>query len=163
MKSKIIIVDEKDKIIGFKVRNHIKRLDIYRVSGLWITNENGDILLAKRAFTKSHDPGKFGPAVAGTVEDKETYKSNIIKEAKEELGLKNILIKKGRKVRMVGKHNYFCQWYSTIINKDLKKLKIKKDEVAEIKWITKKDLLKEINLHPRKFIRNMKLIPKEYL
>ena len=31
-----------------------------------------------RSFTKSHDPGKWGPAVAGTVEEGETY--NFLKE-----------------------------------------------------------------------------------
>lgn len=155
-KNKIIIVNEKDKVIGSKEQEKIKDDEIYRVSALWVINSNGNILLAKRAFTKSHDPGKWGPAVAGTVDKGETYDSNIIKEAEEELGLKNIKPKKGPKERVFGKHNYFCQWYFITVNKGLKEFKIKKDEVAEIKWFTKEELLKKINSSSHEFIRTMK-------
>lgn len=65
-KPKIIIVNENDEIIGHKARGTLEQLDIYRVSALWIKNSQGDILLAQRKFTKKHDPGKWGPAVAGT-------------------------------------------------------------------------------------------------
>ena len=92
MTEKIIIVDEDDNIIGSKERNSIVSGDIYRVSALLIENSKGEILLAQRALTKKHDPGKWGPPVAGTVEEGETYESNIVKEAEEELGLKNIQI-----------------------------------------------------------------------
>jgi len=54
----IPIVDEKDKIIGYKDRKEIQKEDIYRVSALWITNSKDEILLAQRAFSKSHDPGR---------------------------------------------------------------------------------------------------------
>lgn len=40
-KHKIIIVDENDKIIGYKDRELINSDDIYRVSGLWIKNSEG--------------------------------------------------------------------------------------------------------------------------
>lgn len=89
LKSKIIIVDENDTIIGHKNRDSMEDGDMYRVSALWIQNSKGDILLAQRSFDKRNDPGKWGPAVAGTVEEGETYESNIIKEAEEEIGLKN--------------------------------------------------------------------------
>ncbi len=87
--SKIIVVDENDKEIGVKERSKITHDDIYRVSGLWLTNSKGEILLAQRSFNKprDNDPGKWGPAVAGTVDEDETYKENIQKEIKEELGL----------------------------------------------------------------------------
>ncbi|MFA6422790.1 MAG: NUDIX domain-containing protein, partial [Candidatus Buchananbacteria bacterium] len=85
--AKIIIVNENDEAIGHKERNELDFSDIYRVSGLWITNLKGEILLAQRAFTKNHDPGKWGPAAAGTVEEGEDYETNILKEAEEELGL----------------------------------------------------------------------------
>ena len=88
---KIPVVNQQDEIIGYKEKSLITTDDIYRVSALWITDTTGRILLAKRAFTKSRHPGLWGPAVAGTVEEGETYESNIIKEAEEEIGLKNIL------------------------------------------------------------------------
>jgi len=91
MPVKIIIVDENDNPIGLKERGTLDYdKDIYRVSALWITNSKGQILIARRALTKKQNPGKWGPGVAGTIDEGETYDSNIIKEAKEELGLQNI-------------------------------------------------------------------------
>ena len=119
MKPKIVIVDEDDNVIGHKERGLVGRGDIYRVSALWITNSKGKILLARRALTKSHDPGKWGPAVAGTVEEGEDYRDNIVKEAGEEIGLRNIKPQTGPKIRIFGEHNYFDQWYLLKIDKTI--------------------------------------------
>ena len=67
MSEEIIIVDKEDNIIGYKDRYKLDPSDIYRVSALWLTNSKEDILLAQRSFDKKHYPGKWGPAVAGTV------------------------------------------------------------------------------------------------
>lgn len=83
---RFLVVDDNDNIIGYKSKAAIDKDDLrYRVSALWITNSKREILLARRSYTKRHDPGKWGPAAAGTVEKGESYKDNIKKEAKEEL------------------------------------------------------------------------------
>lgn len=61
--TQIVIVDDNDIVIGLKDRSEIKSLDIYRVSALWVVNNEGDVLLAQRAFNKKNNPGKWGPAV----------------------------------------------------------------------------------------------------
>src|SRR3989338_4963070 len=99
---KIPIVDENDEIIEYKDEKDRKPEDICRVAGLWVTAPNGDILLAQRAFVKKRSPGVWGPAVAGTVEEGETYEQNIIKEAEEEIGLKNLKPIFGPKIRRSG-------------------------------------------------------------
>ena len=53
----IPLVNEQDEIIGYKERAEIKTEDIYRVSALRITNSQGEILVAQRAFTKKNNPG----------------------------------------------------------------------------------------------------------
>ncbi|MBU4056981.1 NUDIX domain-containing protein [Patescibacteria group bacterium] len=156
MNPKIIIVDENDNIIAHKERENLNAEDIYRVSALWVANSKGEILLARRALTKSHSPGKWGPAAAGTVEEGEDYYSNIIKEAKEELGLENIKPKTGPKIRVAKNYNYFCQWYLLEIDKPLNEFKIQKSEVEELKWISKKELLDEIKNNPDDFVESMK-------
>ena len=133
MKPKIIIVDEEDNIIGCKERETAVLEDIYRVSALWVTNSQGKILLAKRALTKSHSPGEWGPAVAGTVEKGEEYLGNIIKEAEEEIGLKDIVPQ----------------------DKTLDEFVIDESEVAEVRWFTKDELQKEIQADPTKFLKSM--------
>lgn len=153
---KIIIVNEKDEIIGYKKRAQIKQGDIYRVSSLWIENSQGNVLLAQRAHTKRNDPGKWGPAVAGTVEQGETYESNMLKEAEEEIGLKNFKYKKIEKYRRVGKHNFWAQKYLAIIDKNISEFKIDKKEVEQIKWFTRDELKKEIKQNPNQFLTSIK-------
>ena len=155
-KTKIIIVNENDKIIGYKSINTLNQSDIYRVSALWIKNSKGDILLAQRAFSKKHDPGKWGPAVAGTVDKGETYDINIIKESEEEIGLKNFEFKKIKKIRIRNKYNYFCQWYIIVIDKNINEFKIQKKEVENLKWFSVKELIKELNNNPDKFLKSIK-------
>ena len=75
----VIIVNEKDEVIGSKPRDDRNQTDIIRVSGLLVFNPKGEVLLSRRGLNKINDPGKWGPSVAGTVEEGETYASNIIK------------------------------------------------------------------------------------
>lgn len=143
MKPKIPIVDENDNVIGYKNRQEILPTDIYRVSALWITNSRGDILLAQRSFNKAHDPGKWGRAVAGTVEANETYEENIIKEAAEELGIKGIRFTLGPKLKRNGRHLHFTQWFTCVIDKPESYFKIQPQEVAAVRWLAKGKLIND--------------------
>lgn len=157
MQKRIIIVNERDEVIDHKSIEKIKPEDIYRVAALWIKNSEGNILLAKRAKNKKHDPGKWGPAVAGTVEQDEKYEENIRKEAKEELNLNsNFKLKKGPLIRIHGKHNFFCKWFVHKADLKIEDLKINKEEVEEIKWFKFDDLLRKIDSEPDKFIESMR-------
>ncbi|MFA6194754.1 MAG: NUDIX domain-containing protein [Patescibacteria group bacterium] len=158
-KPQIIIVNKDDEIIGYKTRDNLNKEDIYRVSALWITNSQGQILLAKRHHTKSHNPNMWGPAVAGTVEEGETYESNIIKEAEEEIGLKNIQPKLGPKTETNGEYHHFTQWYTLNIDKNIDEFKIQEDEVGEIGWLAPKELRSRLQEKPEEFLSKM----KEYL
>jgi len=157
MVEQIIIVDEKDNVIGKEQRDivDLKKLR-YRATGLWIKNSKGESLLARRAYTKTHYPGRWGPAVAGTVDEGETYESNITKEAEEELGLQNITIKIASKTQTNGEYNHFTQWFSSIINKTVEDFKIQDDEVVEVKWFSKEELLKQLKDNSREFIPKIK-------
>ena len=152
----IIIVNDKDEIIDYKKRGTLDNSDIYRVSGLWIQNSKGEILLAQRSFNKNKHPGKWGPAVAGTNDKGETYESNIIKEAEEEIGLTNCKFQKALYYFRDGEHKYFRQWFFTIVNKKLEEFKIQEEEVEQIKWFTKEELQKELNESPDKFLKSIK-------
>lgn len=161
MNNEIIIVNELDKVIGYKSRNEIKTSDIYRVAVLWITNSKGEILLAKRSKTKENSPSKWGTAVAGTVEKGETYYTNLIKEAREEIGLTDTYPVRGEKNRIKSKTNYFRQWHFITINKDIKDFKLNKDEVEKIKWFKKDELLSEIKKKPSDFLDSVKDFMKD--
>lgn len=152
---KIPIVDENDNVIEYRQRDKIEANSIYRVSSLWVTDTDGNILLARRALTKQHDPGKWGPAVAGTVEEGETYEENITKEAEEELGLKNIRPIAGIKKLRKTKWNYFVQEFLLTLPLGYNHFKILEDEVAEVKWFSKEELKRELEQNPDDFLKGI--------
>jgi len=153
--AEIIIVDESDNEIAHKKKDKLKKNDIYRASALWIKDSFGKILLAKRSLSKEHGPGEWGPAVAGTVEKGESYKQNIIKETEEEIGLKDIKPVKGPKLRIRGKYHYFLQWFFFSIDKRAENFVIDKEEVAEVRWFSKEELLESIKAEPDKFLSRL--------
>lgn len=152
---KIPIVDENDNLIEYRKRDNLDTDAIYRVSSLWITDTDGKILLARRAFDKSHDPGKWGPAVAGTVEEEETYVENIVKEAEEELGLKDIHPVVGIKKRRKSKWNYFVQEFLLTLPAGFNDFKIATNEVAEVKWFTDIELRRKLKKNPDDFLNGI--------
>ena len=151
---KIPIVNEQDEIIGYKDRKDRNFVDITRATGLWITDPEGNILLARRGLQKTHSPGLWGPAVSGTVEEGETYESNIIKEAEEEIGLKNITPKLERKYLRESTHKYFAQWFTLVISHETK-LTIREDEVEQIKWFSVDELKREVKANQSHFTKGI--------
>jgi len=159
---RIPIVNEQDEIIKNIDASEEQKGDISRVSALWVINEKGEVLLAQRDFKNARDPGRWGPAVAGTVEEGETYEENILKEAKEEIGLINIKIKIEEKNRRSTSHEYFCQWFSVVV--DSKYPFVKQDiEVEQIKWFAKNEILKLYKENPDSFIPTFETTIKYFL
>ncbi len=153
--SKITIVDKDDNPIGSKDRAMLAAGDIYRVASLWLTNSQGHILMAMRSKQKKNDPGTWGPCVAGTVEEDETYDSNMVKEIQEEIGLTVSLsdLRKGPNILIHGRKNpFFNQWYFYSSNKHESGFTLEPEEVEAIRWFTKKELEERVNSHPDEFI-----------
>jgi len=115
--------------------------------------------LAQRSFKKKHGPGKWGPAVAGTVAKGENYLQNIIKETKEEIGidLQEYNFKKVDKVfsGFDADWKFFCQWYFLQVDIPLEKFTFPKDEVEQLKWIDKNEFAEDLAKHPENYTRTM--------
>ena len=148
-------MNEQDEVIGVKPRSDVTSEDVYRCAALWVTNSKGNILLAKRHHTKERNPNQWGPAVAGTVEEGETYKENIIKETEEEIGVTGVEFTEGPKTRTLGRYNHFTQWFLAVMDKEIEFFVIAEDEVSELKWFTKEELLREIASDPDHFLKKM--------
>lgn len=153
-KKPAVIVDTEDNVLGFKKREDIVD-DIYRVSALWITDKDGNILLAQRALTKKHHPGLFGPAVTGTVEQGETYEYNIQKEVEEELGLRDLDIKEVKTEFHNGTYKHFTRWYRAEIDKDTV-ISLQEDEVAGVRWFDPQELKALLEDQPEVFLESLK-------
>ncbi len=152
MDKNIIIVDENDEVIGFKKRKLVNHPhEIYRVSALWITNSKNEVLLAQRSLAEDSDPGAWMMASAGTVEEGETYESNIYKEAEEEIGLTGVIFELGPKIRMHGNRSYFVQWFTVNLDISIDSLALNKSEVTAVKWIPLNELVRDVNENPQNY------------
>ena len=146
----IQIVNEQDEIIGYKDgKDKDLKKDIFRASALWITDRNGDILLAQRSF-KTQGGGLWGPAVAGTVEEGETYESNILKEAEEEIGLVGIKPIIDRKMKSMN-NEYFIQWFTATVDHSYP-FKKQDEEVETLQWFTKEEIVRFLKEKPGMFL-----------
>lgn len=154
-----IIVDKNDNEIGVKDDKDMTTDDIYRVTGLWLINSQGQVLLVRRALTKSHDPGKWAPTVAGTVEESETYDINIVKEIKEEIGL-DVKIEdliKGPKVISSYHWTHYTQAYLYLLPVGMEKsLVFDASEVCDHKWYYLDEIQGMVEKNPEIFVGSFK-------
>lgn len=150
---RVVIVDENDRPIGSKLRKDRTPADIYRVSALWLTNSKDQVLLAQRGLTKDRDPGKWGPAVAGTVGANESYEDNIYKEAAEEIGVTGQTFQLGPKTlnERPGRYRLFNQWFTAELNWPAGQFTVQADEVEQVKWFDRDFLLTDIQEHPESY------------
>lgn len=154
--SLVPIVSDQDEIITYKERGDIDyAVDIFRTASVWVTNSQGDILLAQRSFDKKVDPGKWGEAVGGTVEGDDSYKETARREVAEELGLLDVELHDGPKQLVKGDATYFVQWYKAKVDVPVESFMYQEDELEAIAWFAKDDLQKDIGYNPGKYIQGM--------
>jgi len=150
---KIVLVNEHDEVIGSCLRSEKPHDAISRVSGLWIENSQGEVLLAQRAFTKKRSPGKWNIAVAGTVELGETYDTNILKESQEEIGytlsLDNVIATKV--FFNESSHKTFVKLFFIRDDIDIQNLVLEPGGVADVQWITRDEARRLVQENPEKY------------
>ena len=143
-KMRLIIVDENDNEVGVAeaMPGGAPVFARCRATGLLVIAETGHILLARRALRKRFAPGQWAESAAGTVEEGETYDTNVYKEAEEEIGLKGIKFQEGPKrfTAHPDGRNYFQQWYTARVPAPIEGLRPDPHEVAELKWFEKEEL-----------------------
>ena len=154
---RILLVNEADEVVGTADRYSKKPEEIFRAAHLWFTNSNGEILLAQRAAQKVWGANMWGPAAAGTLEEGETYESNIIKEAEEEIGLviEPERLQKSFKMRFKTVGGSFNQFFTYKADAHIESFRLQEDEVQAVRWVTKEVLLEEITAYPERFVGNM--------
>ena len=128
-------------------------------NGLWhravygfVFNSNGDVLLQKRSNLKKMWPDLWDVTAGGHVLAGEFGSQALIREIKEELGID---VYENEIKYLVGSsstdssnniiNNHFNECY--LINKeiDVTKITLQKEEVSEIRWFNKDEILNRIN------------------
>ena len=126
--------------------------------GLWhravyafVIDEKGNVLLQKRSSQKRLWPNLWDVTVGGHVESGEFGRQALIREVKEELGIEigdnDIKYLVGstsinEQGNIINKH--FNECYLIIKNIDITDIKLQKEEVSEVKYFSKDELLKKI-------------------
>ena len=124
---------------------------------LWLRNDKGELLLARRADHKKQDPGLWGPSVTGKVEKGETFEEAAIREAEEELCLKPgtytpIHLFPADFRHPDGELRKFEVSAATILDDIIQKLTFDTNEVAELKWLPLDEVKKLLTTKPGEVI-----------
>lgn len=127
-------------------------------NGLWhkavvvfVINSNKQILLQKRSATKKLWPNMWDVSAGGHVLSGEFGFQSAIREAKEELNLNldkqdltfiGATTSVNTKGDIINKH--FNEYYIAKMDIDINALKLQTEEVSEVKWIDKEEILERI-------------------
>ena len=150
----VILVDENDNPIGLeeKVKCHLPNGKLHRAFTALLFDEDGRLVLTKRAKEKMLWPGDWDGTFASHPRESEGYVSSGERRMPEELGINGKLdyfhkFEYHVPYNEVGSENEICGTLVGVIDKDTK-LKEIEGEIDEIKWITAEELIKEIKKNP---------------
>ena len=173
MPEKIYILNENGSVKGLEFRDivHEKGL-LHSAVQCWIMNNNGEVLVQRRAAAKDKSAGKwdvsFGGHCAETAE-KDFITANVIKEAKEELGIRvtaEMLIKLGE-IRYTSQQAKNKELLSVFLIKsgNFSHFVFNDGEVSEVKWIKLDELYSNIQSNPQEYANRLGaiLLLKSYL
>lgn len=163
-KERVILVNEKDKKIGTeeKMKAH-QEGKLHRAFSVLIFNKKGEMLIQKRAKTKYHSGGLWTNTCCSHPRPKETLKKAVKRRLKEEMGIECKDLKKifsfiyKVKVGNLIEHEFD----HVFLGKFEGNPKPNKKEVEDWKWISPKELKREMKKNPQKYTPWFKIILKK--
>ena len=165
------ILDEKGNKTGeVKTRDeaHAKGL-WHKTVHAWILNDQNQLLIQKRAASKKTNPNKWTVSMAGHIKCGDDSITTCIKEMREELGLKliesdfELLFNITQNADLHNKkylNNEHQGVYLIRQTIDISKLKLQKEEVADIRFISINDLKQKVREKDPDFVIHAKKYKK---
>lgn len=123
----------------------------HRAVAVFIINSDNQVLLQKRSEKQKMWPGMWDLSSGGHVDSGEQGFQAIQREVHEELGLdiqisEMTFIGSAQSTNIKGDiiNNHLNEYY--VVNKDidLKSLRLQEDEVSEVKWVDKEEIINRI-------------------
>ncbi len=153
-KNQVILVDETDQEIGQmdKLEAHQKGL-LHRAFSIFIQNQKGELLLQQRAFSKYHSAGLWSNTCCSHPMPGESLALAAMRRLNEEMGFTC-------PVQLIFSFVYQCE-----LENDLKEYEfdhvfkgiytqdpiINPNEVESFRWISIKELTKDLKTNPQKY------------
>jgi isopentenyl-diphosphate delta-isomerase len=154
MEEYVILVDKNDNPIGReeKVKCHLPNGKLHRAFTVLLFDKNGKLLLTKRSNTKMLWPDDWDGTVASHPRESESYVSSAERRLPEEIGVSSrldYLFKFEYHVpyKDIGSENEICGTLIGILDSSTT-IKLVKDEISEIVWITPKELVSNLEKTP---------------
>lgn len=165
MEEQVVLISEDDQILGQmgKMEAHINGI-LHRAFSVFLFNENGEMLLQRRAADKYHSPNQWTNACCSHPRMGETYKEGANRRLKEELGIETPIEEKFHFIYKANVGGDLIEHerdhvFSGDYNGDFV---LDPSEVAEVRYISMENLDKEMEEHPENFTEWFKIILKEY-
>ena len=135
--------DNKRKALGKTVERYTHVPGEYSQGAhVWIMNSKGELLIQKRSKEKRLYPNLWSITSGGTDSGESTL-DTAYREVKEELGIE--LKPEELELMMSYKRNHdFVDVYLARKDIKLEEITMQKEEVSDVKWVSKKDLEKLI-------------------
>lgn len=160
VKQQVILVNKKNRKIGVeeKLKAH-REGKLHRAFSIFIFNSKGELLIQQRAKEKYHCGGIWANTCCSHPRQSETYKQATHRRLKEEMGFDTKLKKLFCFIYKVDfpngltEHEYDC----VFIGKSDMQPKPNPKEVMNHKWISLRDLKKDIAKHPKKYSAWLKI------
>lgn len=165
-KPPIAIVDDNDAVVGSAQKEVAWREGLrHRVIRIILEDEQGNMLVQKRAKAKGLFPGRWDNSCAGHVDADEDYLEAARRELQEELGLTEVALKPVDYYKSDGVYEWrqfrrFTRVYKAMLRRAPDKLG--KDEVAAVQWMSIEDLKKLVSEHPEQVTDGLEQIVTRY-
>lgn len=150
----LILVDKNDNPIGAeeKVKCHLPNGKLHRAFTVLLFDRDDKLLLTRRSSNKMLWPNDWDGTVASHPRQSETYVSSAERRLPEELGIScklDYLFKFEYHVQYknIGSENEICGTLIGIVD-DPSKIKLVKEEISDIKWVTFDEILEDIKKSP---------------
>lgn len=147
------VLDEKGNYTNKTEERYICHRDglYHKAVALFIINSKGQVLLQRRSPNKRMWPNMWDITAGGHVDAGEFGYKAVIREAKEELGidlcnsdLTFIGCSVSNNIKGDIKNNHFNEYYVTHKDIDLDTITLQSEEVAEVKWFNKEDIISRV-------------------
>ena len=154
VKQFVVLVDKHNKKIGVeeKIRAH-REGKLHRAFSIFVFNSKGELLLQQRAKTKYHSGGLWSNTVCSHPRPGETYLQATHRRLREEMGF-------DCRLRRLFYFIYKASFQNGLIENEYNRVfagkfdgepKPNPKEIMNYKWISLRELKKDVHLHPNKY------------